>query len=66
MSLFVKVCFPLRRQEQTFLQDIENIIAYQKLIPTSLAAQIDLMMNYMMFLSVFGVMQGKVTSESVS
>lgn len=48
------------------MQDIENIIACQKLFPTCLASQIDLMMNYTVFLSVSGMMQGKVTSESVS
>lgn len=55
-----------RTQEQTFLQDVENIIACQKLFPTCLASQIDLMVNYTMFLSVSGMMQGKVTPESVS
>jgi len=48
------------------LQVIENIIACQKLFQNFLASQIDLMMNYTMFLSVSGMVQGKVTSESVN
>jgi len=66
ISLFIKFYCPFRTQEQTFLQVIENIIACQKLFQNFLASQIDLMMNYTMFLSVSGMVQGKVTSESVN